>query len=157
MTRWHLMFSLAVIAVAGACGGGGEPAGPAAAPASDITSLVTRDDKVGEGREATPGQEVVVHYTGWLYDSTKPDKKGPQFDSSKDHGEPLTFPLGAGRVIPGWDKGVAGMKVGGRRTLMIPPDLAYGERGASNVIPPNATLLFEVELVDVKEQGQGKG
>ena len=156
MTRLRSLVSGVMVLCFSACGGGaGSSASPATAPPSDVTSLVIKDDRVGTGREATPGTQVVVHYTGWLYDSTKLDKKGPQFDSSKDHGEPLTFPLGASRVIAGWDKGLIGMKVVGARTLLIPPDLAYGGRGASNVIPPNATLLFEVELVDVKDDGKG--
>jgi FKBP-type peptidyl-prolyl cis-trans isomerase len=93
---------------------------------------------------------VTVHYTGWLYDPNRPDHHGKKFDSSRDHGEPFTFKLGAGQVIRGWDQGVAGMKVGGSRTLIIPSDLGYGARGAGAVIPPNSTLLFDVELVAVK-------
>ena len=107
------------------------------------------DTKVGDGATAKAGDTVVVHYTGWL--TTDGGKtKGKKFDSSVDRGEPFTFPLGAGRVIKGWDEGVAGMKVGGKRTLLIPPELGYGARGAGGVIPPNATLLFEVELLDIK-------
>ena len=99
--------------------------------------------QVGNGDEAKPGDTVEVHYTGWL-------KNGTKFDSSKDRGRPFSFALGAGRVIKGWDEGVAGMKVGGKRVLIVPPSLGYGARGAGNVIPPNATLKFEVELLDVK-------
>jgi FKBP-type peptidyl-prolyl cis-trans isomerase len=106
--------------------------------------------KQGTGSEAVAGKSVVVHYTGWLYDTSKADSRGAKFDSSRDRSEPFTFPLGAGRVIKGWDEGVAGMKVGGRRTLVIPPGLGYGARGAGGVIPPNATLIFDVELLDVK-------
>lgn len=98
--------------------------------------------KAGTGAEATSKKKVTVHYTGWLTNGTK-------FDSSKDRGDPFTFTLGAGQVIQGWDKGVAGMKVGGERKLTIPPELGYGARGAGGVIPPNATLVFEVELLKV--------
>jgi len=108
------------------------------------------DVKQGTGADAIPGKAVVVHYTGWLYDTSKPESRGAKFDSSRDRQVPFGFVLGAGRVIKGWDQGVAGMKVGGRRTLVIPPQLAYGERGAGGVIPPNATLIFDVELLDVK-------
>jgi FKBP-type peptidyl-prolyl cis-trans isomerase FkpA len=93
---------------------------------------------------------VVVHYTGWLYDPTKADGRGKKFDSSVDRASPFSFPLGAGRVIQGWDQGVAGMKVGGKRTLIIPPEMGYGARGAGGAIPPNAALLFEVELLEVR-------
>jgi FKBP-type peptidyl-prolyl cis-trans isomerase FkpA len=115
-----------------------------------IRELQKTDIKQGTGAEAVPGKAVVVHYTGWLYDPDKPDGKGPKFDSSRDRGVPFGFILGAGKVIKGWDQGVAGMKIGGERQLIIPPDLAYGARGAGGVIPPNATLLFDVELIDVK-------
>jgi FKBP-type peptidyl-prolyl cis-trans isomerase FkpA len=97
----------------------------------------------GTGPRAKPGDSVSVHYTGWL-------KSGQKFDSSHDRGQPLVFPLGKGRVIKGWDEGVATMKIGGKRTLLIPPQLGYGDRGAGGVIPPGATLLFEVELVGVR-------
>jgi peptidylprolyl isomerase len=105
------------------------------------------DTAVGSGAEATPGRNVTVNYTGWLDDS---GKKGKKFDSSFDHGQPFSFALGAHQVIRGWDEGVAGMKVGGKRTLIIPPDLAYGARGAGGVIPPNATLIFDVQLLAVQ-------
>jgi FKBP-type peptidyl-prolyl cis-trans isomerase len=114
------------------------------------TELKKIDVKQGTGTEATSGKPVVVHYTGWLYDSSKPDQKGQKFDSSRDRGQPFSFPLGGGRVIKGWDEGVAGMKVGGQRTLIIPPAMGYGDRGAGGVIPPNATLIFDVELLEVK-------
>lgn len=104
------------------------------------------DVLAGSGDEAQPGDEVRVHYTGWLYEN---GAAGRKFDSSKDRGQPFSFPLGAGHVIRGWDEGVAGMKVGGTRRLLIPSDLGYGARGAGGVIPPNATLLFEVELLGV--------
>ena len=105
------------------------------------------DDTVtGTGAEAQSGQDVSVHYTGWLYES---GSKGAKFDSSKDRNDPFSFELGAGMVIRGWDEGVQGMRVGGTRILVIPPELGYGARGAGGVIPPNATLMFEVELLDV--------
>ena len=117
---------------------------------SDITSLQITDTKVGAGAEATRGQEVTVHYTGWLYDEKAADHHGKKFDSSRDRGEPFGFKLGAGMVIRGWDDGVSDMKVGGTRTLVIPPALGYGARGAGGVIPPNAVLVFDVELLSVK-------
>jgi FKBP-type peptidyl-prolyl cis-trans isomerase FkpA len=115
----------------------------------NVTNLIITDVKLGEGAEVRAGQQVTVHYTGWLYDETTPDHKGPKFDSSRDRNQPFVFPLGAGRVIKGWDEGVAGMKVGGQRTLTIPSNMGYGARGAGRVIPPNATLLFDVELLGV--------
>jgi FKBP-type peptidyl-prolyl cis-trans isomerase FkpA len=108
------------------------------------SGLQFEDVIVGTGEAAEPGLNVSVHYTGWLYEN---GQAGRKFDSSKDRGDPFEFPLGAGRVIRGWDEGVAGMKVGGTRRLIIPPELGYGARGAGGVIPPNATLLFEVELL----------
>jgi len=107
------------------------------------------DHKTGDGAEAAAGQMVTVHYTGWLFDANAPENKGRKFDSSRDRNDPFQFPLGAGRVIQGWDHGVAGMKVGGQRTLIIPPEMGYGARGAGGVIPPNATLVFDVELLAV--------
>ncbi len=107
------------------------------------------DTKIGTGAEATAGQRISVHYTGWLFDESKPENKGKKFDSSLDRGQPFQFQLGVGQVIGGWDQGFAGMKVGGTRTLVIPPELGYGARGAGGVIPPNATLIFEVELLGV--------
>ena len=107
------------------------------------------DTTVGTGAEAAAGAYVQVHYTGWLFDEGAADKKGAKFDSSKDRGDPFAFDLGAGSVIKGWDEGVQGMKVGGARTLIIPAALGYGARGAGGVIPPNATLIFEVELLAV--------
>jgi peptidylprolyl isomerase len=106
------------------------------------------DIKIGTGAMPKTGQTVVVNYTGWLYEN---GKKGTKFDSSLDRHEPFEFPIGRGQVIPGWDEGVATMKVGGARTLIIPPDLAYGTQGAGGVIPPNATLIFDVELLAIKK------
>ena len=115
-----------------------------------MAGLQKTDTKVGTGASATPGKTVAVHYTGWLYDPNAADHHGKKFDSSKDRNEPFEFKLGAGMVIRGWDEGVADMKVGGARTLVIPPDLGYGARGAGGVIPPNATLVFDVELLGVR-------
>lgn len=113
------------------------------------SGLKYEDTQVGSGTEAKSGQEVEVNYTGWLAEGAE-WKKGAKFDSSLDHGQTFKFPLGAGMVIKGWDEGCAGMKVGGKRTLMIPAELGYGARGAGGAIPPNANLLFDVELVGVK-------
>jgi FKBP-type peptidyl-prolyl cis-trans isomerase FkpA len=136
-----------------ACGGGSDSSEfSEGAPMADngVTQLQKQDVKVGEGTEARAGRVVRVHYTGWLYDAAAPDKRGQKFDSSKDGNRPFDFTLGAQEVIPGWDEGVAGMKVGGTRILTIPPAMGYGARGAAGVIPPNATLVFEVELLEVK-------
>jgi peptidylprolyl isomerase len=111
------------------------------------SGLIITDTKVGTGAAPKAGQTCVMHYTGWLY---KDGAKGAKFDSSLDRGRPFEFKIGVGQVIKGWDEGVSTMKVGGKRTLTIPADLGYGARGAGGVIPPNATLLFEVELIDVK-------
>lgn len=117
-----------------------------------ITQLQKTDITVGTGAEAVVGKVAVVHYTGWLYDPTAADKRGRKFDSSLDRKTPFSFPVGGGRVIRGWDEGVAGMHVGGKRILVIPPDMGYGSRGAGGgVIPPDATLVFEVELLEVKD------
>jgi FKBP-type peptidyl-prolyl cis-trans isomerase FkpA len=124
---------------------------PAAESAKAITELVKKDTVVGTGKEAVAGKLVRVHYTGWLYEPGKPENKGAKFDSSVDRSEPFVFPLGGGRVIKGWDEGVAGMKTGGKRNLIIPPAMGYGARGAGSVIPPNATLMFDVELLDVNQ------
>ena len=114
-----------------------------------ITELQKIDTQVGTGREAEPGFNVTVHYTGWLYDAAAKDHKGTKFDSSVDRKEPFNFFLGGGQVIQGWDEGFAGMKIGGKRTLVIPPEMGYGARGAGGVIPPNATLIFDVELLKI--------
>jgi FKBP-type peptidyl-prolyl cis-trans isomerase FkpA len=111
----------------------------------EITEL-----KAGSGPAIKSGQQAVVHYTGWLFSESAPDNKGQKFDSSRDRGEPFDFPLGRGHVIKGWDQGVAGMQAGGQRRLVIPAELGYGARGAGGVIPPNATLVFDVELVSIK-------
>jgi peptidylprolyl isomerase len=116
-------------------------------PMTTPSGLQIIDSKVGTGASPKTGQTCVMHYTGWLYEN---GAKGKKFDSSVDRGQPFEFPIGTHRVIPGWDEGVATMKVGGKRTLIIPPQLGYGERGAGGVIPPNATLIFDVELLGIK-------
>ena len=115
-----------------------------------VEELMITDVEVGDGATAEKGKNVIVHYTGWLYDPSQPGNKGNKFDSSVDRGQPFVFPLGAGRVIQGWDQGFDGMQIGGKRVLIIPPDMGYGERGSPPVIPPSATLLFEVELLGVQ-------
>ena len=115
-----------------------------------MASLVKTDIKPGDGDVAVKGKMVTVHYTGWLYDEAASKHQGKKFDSSLDRNQPFAFPLGVGQVISGWDLGVEGMKVGGKRLLIIPPALAYGSKGAGGVIPPNAQLVFEVELLGVK-------
>jgi FKBP-type peptidyl-prolyl cis-trans isomerase FkpA len=127
---------VAACAQSQAPGGGGNEV-------TTVSGLKYTDTKIGTGAEAKAGQTAVVHYTGWLTD-------GKKFDSSKDRGQPFSFPLGGGRVIKGWDEGVQGMKVGGSRKLTIPADLGYGAQGAGGVIPPNATLVFEVDLLELR-------
>jgi FKBP-type peptidyl-prolyl cis-trans isomerase len=138
----RIVFALAILlgtacssGSSGSAGGGNEVTTP--------SGLKYTDQVVGSGKQPQPGQTAVVHYTGWTMD-------GKKFDSSKDKNQPFQFPLGAGRVIKGWDEGVATMKVGGKRILIVPPELGYGARGFPPVIPPNATLKFEVELLDVR-------
>ena len=115
-----------------------------------VGELQVIDERRGDGAVAKAGDEVSVHYTGWLYEQSAPDKRGKKFDSSVDRGQPFVFMLGAGRVIRGWDEGVAGMQVGGKRELHVPADMGYGAKGAGRVIPPGASLVFEVELLDVR-------
>ena len=148
-SRAGALIALASIALAGIV-----PAGVHTATAQTVGKAVTMpsglqitDTKVGTGASPRSGQTVTVHYTGWLYEN---GAKGKKFDSSVDRNEPFEFPIGQGRVIRGWDEGVATMKIGGRRTLIIPPQLGYGARGAGGAIPPNATLIFDVELLGVK-------
>ncbi|RJG15262.1 FKBP-type peptidyl-prolyl cis-trans isomerase [Massilia cavernae] len=127
-----------------------QPAPPAVPAEPVLDPLVTKDTKLGKGKEAQIGNKVFVHYTGWLYKPMAKHQRGRKFDSSEGRG-PLDFQLGAGRVIKGWEQGILGMKVGGKRTLIIPSHLAYGKRGAGDgMIPPDADLTFDVELVDVK-------
>jgi FKBP-type peptidyl-prolyl cis-trans isomerase len=128
-------------------------AAPTDTPASTGTetmALQKTDLAPGNGAEIKSGQTALVHYTGWLYDAIAPENKGNKFDSSVDRNEPFEFPVGAGMVIKGWDEGVVGMKVGGKRRLVIPPEMGYGSRGAGGVIPPGATLVFDVELVEIR-------
>ena len=139
----RLVLSLLVLLMLCACTDPGPP------PGGSVAELQRIDAVVGTGTEATSGTLVSVHYTGWLYDEKAPRQRGKKFDSSVDRGEPFSFKLGAGQVIRGWDEGVAGMKVGGKRTLLIPAWLGYGSSGAGGVIPPNASLVFEVELLGV--------
>jgi FKBP-type peptidyl-prolyl cis-trans isomerase FkpA len=146
-----LCATLAAVPATAACGF----FAPAASPEEDArsqtgkTALEITEVVQGTGAEAREGRRVAVHYTGWLYHPDKPDRHGRQFDSSHDRGEPIEFTIGAGEMIPGWDQGVQGMKVGGKRTLVIPPSLAYGRQGRPG-IPPNATLVFDVELTAVR-------
>ena len=115
-----------------------------------MTEFTKIDSQLGEGREAEKGLTITVHYSGWIYDENEDDKKGNKFDSSKDRNEPFTFVLGVGQVIKGWDDGFAGMKIGGTRTIIIPSEMGYGSRGAGSVIPPNADLIFDVELLGIQ-------
>ena len=149
-----LFVALAVCAIASAARAEAPatspPVTPPAAAAPEPAVLVT-DLVKGVGDEAFPGMVVIVHYTGWLYDPKAKDFRGRQFDSSRERGQPFSFHLGSGHVIRGWEQGIPGMKVGGTRRLVIPPELAYGSKGAGNgVIPPDATLMFEVELLAVE-------
>jgi FKBP-type peptidyl-prolyl cis-trans isomerase len=142
------LFAFILSACGGSEGNGGAAAGgdfkvDSAALTKTASGLQYQDVAPGNGDEARDGQVAVVHYTGWLTDGTK-------FDSSRDRGQPFSFPIGSGQVIPGWDEGVAGMKVGGRRKLVIPASLGYGDMGAPPVIPPGATLVFDVELLELK-------
>lgn len=148
ISKLLLALLLSAAFVSTACSEQSAPA-PAAVK-SAASELIKTDVKTGEGAEATAGRNVSVHYTGWLYDEAAPGHKGAKFDSSRDRGTPFEFSLGAGQVIRGWDQGVQGMKVGGSRTLTIPSELGYGARGAGGVIPPNATLVFDVELLGVQ-------
>ena len=154
--RWLLMLCVALPVAAG-CGFFGPSAEEARLMLeedrkcqTDKVSLEVAEHASGGGSEARPGRRVAVHYTGWLFHPDKPSNHGRQFDSSRDRGEPIEFTIGNGEVIPGWEQGIAGMKVGAKRTLVIPPNLAYGRRGMPPTIPENATLVFDVELTAVK-------
>ena len=139
----RLVLLLLALLMLSACTDPGPP------PGGSVAEMQRIDAAIGTGAEATPGQLVTVHYTGWLYDEMAPKQRGEEFDSSVGRG-PFTFLLGAGQVIRGWDEGVAGMKVGGKRKLLIPSEFGYGRGGAGSAIPPNASLVFEVELLGVK-------
>ena len=159
-SRRSLIVALCVILPSAAgCGFFGREPSPEEAHQRQEDDRKSQTDKVrlevaevgaGSGNEARPGRRVAVHYTGWLFHPDKPGNHGRQFDSSRDRGEPYEFTLGQGAVIPGWDQGISGMKVGARRTLVIPPNLAYGRTGNPPLIPANATLVFDVELTAVK-------
>jgi FKBP-type peptidyl-prolyl cis-trans isomerase FkpA len=154
--KWLAGFVAAVFLLITGCqpqAAGESPASAAAPESNEVTTvegLQITDVAIGDGAKAEPGADIVVHYTGWLFDSSQDDNKGAKFDSSVDRNQPFQFPLGAGRVIKGWDQGFDGMQVGGKRVLVIPPEMGYGSRGAGAAIPPNATLMFEVELLDVR-------
>lgn len=159
MTMRITMAAMLTLFLATACSGGqSEPEAADPAPAADaggdaseiVPGLAMRKLKNGYGRAAVAGDLATVHYTGWLYDETGPDGRGEKFDSSVDRGQVFQFPLGAGRVIQGWDQGVVGMLIGETRELRIAPELGYGERGAGALIPPGATLVFEIELKDLR-------
>ena len=139
---------IGIVVLAGwiaACGGK-----PDAVRTSGVNSMQTVELKAGTGEAVTAGKIAVVQYTGWLYEASAPDNKGKQFDSSRNQGQPFRFPVGTGQVIKGWDQGVVGMKIGGSRRLIIPADLAYGDGGAGSVIPPGATLVFDIDLVAIE-------
>ncbi|MCC7346611.1 MAG: FKBP-type peptidyl-prolyl cis-trans isomerase [Variibacter sp.] len=147
LNRRHVLASLLVAATGAATAMSDDASAQAAKPVTTASGLQIIDTKVGTGASPKRGQTCVMHYTGWLYVN---GAKGTKFDSSVDRGRPFEFPIGIGRVIAGWDEGVASMKVGGKRTLIIPAKLGYGAAGAGGVIPPNATLIFDVELLDLK-------
>jgi peptidylprolyl isomerase len=152
LSRRHLMAGCAAIAITSIVSASiltmtDDASAQSAKPVTTSSGLQMIDTQQGTGAQPKQGQTAVVHYTGYL---SQNGAKGGKFDSSVDRGQPFEFPVGAGRVIKGWDEGVATMKVGGKRTLIIPPQLGYGERGAGGVIPPNATLIFDVELLGVK-------
>lgn len=148
MRRFALLTASFFMPTIAGCSPGGEP--PAEAPTEPPGELIIIELAPGEGPAIAAGSTAVVHYTGWLFDPAAEDRKGSKFDSSVDRGQPFRFPVGAGRVIAGWDQGVAGMQAGQKRRLIIPPQLGYGSRGAGGVIPPNATLVFDVELLGIE-------
>jgi FKBP-type peptidyl-prolyl cis-trans isomerase FkpA len=145
--RIRFVAALIALVAAAACGGGGNSA--PTSPSTPRGEFSQTDVRVGTGSDAVPGRRLSVQYTGWLYDPARPEQKGSQFDTSVGRA-PFSFTLGAGQVIRGWDQGVPGMKVGGQRRLVLPPELGYGSAGSPPVIPPNATLVFDIELLDVQ-------
>lgn len=146
MPHWSIRLLPALLAASLMAG----CADPGPAPGGRVAQLQRVDLQTGRGAVAASGTQVTVHYTGWLYDQDAPNRRGEKFDSSVERGQPFTFLLGAGRVIRGWDEGVAGMRVGGKRVLLIPPEYGYGRKGAGGAIPPNGSLVFEVELLAVE-------
>ncbi len=150
MKRHFIFLPLVILFAALAALSGCSEQAPATNTSESVSILIKKDVKIGDGAEAARGDMISVHYTGWLYDKSVTNNKGKKFDSSRDRGQPFGFKLGAGRVIQGWDEGVAGMRVGGQRSLTIPSSLGYGARGAGGSIPPNATLVFDVELLNIR-------
>ncbi len=154
LRHYRFIAAAALLIVVAACGGERAEVASDAPSAEPPAGLEIRTLKNGYGKPAEAGDWVTVHYTGWLYDEAQPDNRGQKFDSSVDRDQKFAFELGAGRVIRGWDEGVEGMLIGEVRELTIAPELAYGERGAGGVIPPGATLVFEVELFDAEAPGE---
>jgi FKBP-type peptidyl-prolyl cis-trans isomerase FkpA len=150
LPRRFLPVAIACVVAGALLGCQPAPNNTPAATANAVSTLETTDLARGAGAAVAAGQYAVVQYTGWLYEPSAPDHKGKEFDSSLKGGTPFRFQLGAGQVIKGWDQGVAGMQLGGKRRLVIPADLAYGDRGAGDVIPPGATLVFDVDLVGIE-------
>ncbi len=148
--RPRLLAIAGSVVFAATLAGCSRPQPPAVTAANQVAEMQVTDLVVGQGTEATRDAKATVHYTGWLYDRAAADGKGREFDSSRKGGQPFSFQIGRGQVIAGWDRGVDGMRAGGQRRLVIPADLAYGDRGAGGVIPPGATLVFDVELLEVE-------
>jgi FKBP-type peptidyl-prolyl cis-trans isomerase FkpA len=149
MSRIRSLCKAGLVVLVGLIAGCGAKPG-AVTPASGVSSMQSIELKAGSGEPLTAGKVAVVQYTGWLYEASAKDNKGKQFDSSRTGGQPFRFPVGTGQVIKGWDQGVAGMKVGESRRLIIPADLAYGDSGAGGVIPPGATLVFDIDLIGIE-------
>jgi len=149
MSRIGSLCKAGLVVLVGLIAGCGAKPG-AVTPESGVSSMQSIELKAGSGEPLTAGKVAVVQYTGWLYEASAKDNKGKQFDSSRTGGQPFRFPVGTGQVIKGWDQGVAGMKVGESRRLIIPADLAYGDSGAGGVIPPGATLVFDIDLIGIE-------